>query len=48
MVKGETVMPTPGGQISGTNIWKREVPAVTETPAVEEVKEEENDLPELP
>ena len=40
MVKGETVMPVPGGEITTSEILIPEVP-------VEEVKEEEDDLPEL-
>jgi hypothetical protein len=42
MVKGETVMPVPGGEITTSEIL---VPVVEEV--VEEVKEEEDDLPEL-
>lgn len=42
MVKGETVMPVPGGEITTSEILK---PVVEEV--VEEVKEEEDDLPEL-
>ena len=41
MVKGETVMPVPGGEITTTEIL------VPEVVPVEEVKEEEHDLPEL-
>lgn len=40
MVKGETVMPVPGGEITTTEILVPEV-----VPVVEEV---EDDLPELP
>ena len=46
-------MPTPGGKISGTEIWKREAPAVEveeEKIPWEEVKKDlgiEIDLPEL-
>ena len=42
MVKGETVMPVPGGEITTTEIL---VPVVEEV--VEEVEEAEDDLPEL-
>ena len=42
MVKGETVMPVPEGNITTSEIL---VPVVEEV--VEEVKEEEDDLPEL-
>jgi hypothetical protein len=42
MVKGETVMPTPEGIITTSDIYVTE--AAVE---VEETKEEENDLPEL-
>jgi hypothetical protein len=42
MVKGETIMPVPEGVITTTEIL---VPVVEEV--VEEVKEEEDDLPEL-
>jgi hypothetical protein len=42
MVKGETVMPVPEGNITTSDIL---VPVVEEV--VEEVKEEEDDLPEL-
>jgi hypothetical protein len=42
MVKGEAVMPVPGGEITTSEIL---VPVVEEV--VEEVKEEEDDLPEL-
>jgi hypothetical protein len=42
MVKGETMTPTPEGFINTSEIWQPEEPVV-----VEEVKEEENDLPEL-
>ena len=38
MVKGETVMPVPGGEITTTEIL---------VPVVEEVEEAEDDLPEL-
>ena len=41
MAKGETVMPVPGGEITTSEILK----PVEEV--VEEVKEEEDDLPEL-
>ena len=41
MVKGETVMPVPGGEITTTEIL------VPEVVPVEEVKEEKNDLSEL-
>jgi hypothetical protein len=42
MVEGETVMPVPGGEITTSEIL---IPKVEEV--VEEVKEEEDDLPEL-
>jgi hypothetical protein len=42
MAKGETVMPTPEGIITTSDIYVTE-PAVE----VEDTKEEENDLPEL-
>jgi hypothetical protein len=42
MVKGEAVMPVPEGNITTSEIL---VPVVEEV--VEEVKEEEDDLPEL-
>jgi hypothetical protein len=42
MVKGETVMPVPEGNITTSEIL---IPVVEEV--VEEVKEEEDDLPEL-
>jgi hypothetical protein len=42
MVEGETVMPVPEGNITTSDIL---VPVVEEV--VEEVKEEEDDLPEL-
>jgi hypothetical protein len=42
MVEGETVMPVPEGNITTSEIL---VPVVEEV--VEEVKEEEDDLPEL-
>ena len=42
MVKGETVMPVPEGNITTSEIL---VPVIEEV--VEEVKEEEDDLPEL-
>jgi hypothetical protein len=42
MVKGEAVMPVPEGNITTSDIL---VPVVEEV--VEEVKEEEDDLPEL-
>jgi hypothetical protein len=42
MVKGETIMPVPEGVITTTEIL---VPVVEEV--VEEVKEEDDDLPEL-
>ena len=42
MVKGETIMPVPEGNITTSEIL---VPVVEEV--VEEVKEEEDDLPEL-
>jgi hypothetical protein len=42
MVKGETVMPVPEGVITTSEIL---IPVVEEV--VEEVKEEEDDLPEL-
>jgi hypothetical protein len=42
MVKGETVMPVPGGEITTTEIL---VPVVEEV--VEVVEEAEDDLPEL-
>jgi hypothetical protein len=45
VVKGETVMPIPGGDISTSKIWEH--PVVEETPvaeeAVEVADEEEND-----
>jgi len=41
MVKGETIMPVPGGEITTSEILVQEV-----VPVVEEVKEED-DLPEL-
>jgi hypothetical protein len=43
MVKGETVMPTPSGDITSTETWTEEV--VPEVVPVEEVIED--DLPEL-
>jgi hypothetical protein len=47
MVKGETVMPVPGGEITTTELWQQ--PVEQELPeVVEEVVEEvEDDLPEL-
>ena len=41
MVKGEEIMPVPGGEITTTEIL------VPEVVPVEEAKEEEDDLPEL-
>ena len=46
MVKGETVMPTPNGDISTSQIWAQ--PVAEETPVAEEAvevaeEEEEND-----
>ena len=40
MVKGETIMPVPGGEITTTEIL---VPVVEEVLPVEEVKEEDED-----
>jgi hypothetical protein len=40
MVKGETVMPVPGGEITTSEIL---VPVVEEVAPVEEVKEEDED-----
>jgi hypothetical protein len=46
MVKGETIMPIPGGDISTSQIWEH-IPPLTDEPIVtadaEEATEEEND-----
>jgi hypothetical protein len=39
MVKGETIMPIPGGQITTTETWN-EVPAVTDEAIIEADAEE--------
>ena len=44
MVKGETVMPVPGGEITTSEILK---PVVEEVVEVSTTEEDEDDLPEL-
>ena len=39
MVKGETVMPVPGGEITTTELWQQPTPEVVEEVVEEEVKE---------
>ena len=52
MVKGEEVMPVPGGEISTSQIWKSEEDldtAIVEADAEEATEEyQSDDLPELP
>jgi hypothetical protein len=53
MAKGETVMPVPGGELTGSEIWKKEEEldtAIIEADAeeaTEEYVEGIDDLPEL-
>jgi hypothetical protein len=53
MAKGETVMPTPGGEITTTELWQAPAvldEAIAEADAEEttaEYVEDEDDLPEL-
>jgi hypothetical protein len=53
MAKGETVMPVPGGELTGSEIWKKEEEldtAIIEADAeeaTEEYVEGTDDLPEL-
>jgi hypothetical protein len=57
MVKGEEIMPVPGGEITTTELWQQPTEEVVEdstseydtalTEAIEEAKEKINDLPEL-
>ena len=39
MVKGETIMPTPTGDITSTELWTGPAPEVAEEVVEEEVKE---------
>jgi hypothetical protein len=48
MVKGEKIMPTPGGEITSSEIWKAPVETVEEVVEDSTTEEEvEDDLPEL-
>jgi hypothetical protein len=46
MAKGETIMPTPQGDITSTETWLAPAEPVVEE-VVEVVEEDEDDLPEL-
>jgi hypothetical protein len=47
MVKGETIMPVPGGEITSTDTWTAPVDQVLPEVVEEVVEEVEDDLPEL-
>jgi hypothetical protein len=48
MVKGEKIMPVPGGEITSSEIWKAPVETVEEVVEDSTTEEEvEDDLPEL-